>query len=128
MTSDLAWPLQRERTAVARARGLVTEHIDGPELRALAGLLVSETVTNAVLYGLDPVELRILRKDTVLRVEVSDGDVQPPPGAGRSAFTADAVARWLLVDSMADRWGVDLTDDRRLVWFEVDADRSSESR
>jgi anti-sigma regulatory factor (Ser/Thr protein kinase) len=86
-----------------------------------AVLLVSELVTNSVRHaGLgegDTISVEVRQAEGSLRVEVSD------PGAG---FDADPSPRgdggWglLLLDRVADRWGV-RRGDRTSVWFELDA-------
>ena len=86
-------------------------------------LLVSELVTNAVRHAnlaeSDVIVLVIEAEDRRLRVEVHD------PGGGfvPTAPSPDPArpSGWglYLVAELADRWGVD-SDDRTLVWFEVD--------
>ena len=86
-------------------------------------LLVSELVTNAVRHAnlatADVILLVIDMGDHMLRVEVHD------PGGGfvPSAPSPDPArpSGWglYLVAELADRWGVD-SDDRTLVWFELD--------
>jgi serine/threonine-protein kinase RsbW len=86
-------------------------------------LLVSELVTNAVRHAnldeSDVIVLVIESEDEVLRVEVHD------PGGGfvPTAPSPDPArpSGWglYLVAELADRWGVD-SDDRTLVWFELD--------
>ena len=86
-------------------------------------LLVSELVTNAVRHAnLTPGDVILLVidvQDRRLRVEVHD-----PGGGFVPRAPAPDPARpsgWglYLVAELADRWGVD-SDDRTLVWFEVD--------
>ena len=84
-------------------------------------LLVSELVTNAVRHaGGEVVRLVVRHADGRLRVEVHD------PGRGfELREPADDPVRasgWglVLVDELADRWGVDSTPATR-VWFEIDA-------
>ena len=86
-------------------------------------LLVSELVTNAVRHAnlgdADTIDLVVEVADEALRVEVHD------PGGGfvPSAPSPDPArpSGWglFLVAELADRWGVD-SDDRTLVWFELD--------
>jgi anti-sigma regulatory factor (Ser/Thr protein kinase) len=110
--------------APARARGIVDElagELDPEEHEALQ-LLVSELVTNSVRHArFGPegwIDLQIrLRPDTV-RVTVKDpgGGFSPPervPHPGQPYG-------WglLLVQRVADRWGID-TNDHTEVWFEL---------
>ena len=88
-------------------------------------LLVSELVTNCVVHAdLVPgqnIDLRLLRRDGRVRVEVFDGGLgfaatlvhnneQDEFGTGLGLF---------IVETLADRWGVQ-RGDRTCVWFEVD--------
>jgi serine/threonine-protein kinase RsbW len=86
-------------------------------------LLVSELVTNAVRHANlgdgDMIGLVVELMGDALRVEVRD------PGGGfvPKAPSPDPArpSGWglYLVAELADRWGVD-SDDRTLVWFELD--------
>jgi len=86
-------------------------------------LLVSELVTNAVRHAnlaqSDNIVLVIELAEKKLRVEVHD------PGGGFVPSTPSPdparPSGWglYLVAELADRWGVD-SDDRTLVWFELD--------
>jgi anti-sigma regulatory factor (Ser/Thr protein kinase) len=86
-------------------------------------LLVSELVTNCVVHAdLEPdqeIDLRLLRRPHIVRVEVRDG--------GRG-FAETLVAGGessgfglYLVEQLTDRWGVERGDDT-CVWFELDLD------
>jgi anti-sigma regulatory factor (Ser/Thr protein kinase) len=86
-------------------------------------LLVSELVTNAVRHANlsdgDVILLVVEVANHSLRVEVHD-----PGGGFVPTAPAPDPARpsgWglYLVAELADRWGVD-SDDRTLVWFELD--------
>jgi PAS domain S-box-containing protein len=87
-----------------------------------ATLLVSELTSNAVRHGPrrpgDDVVLRIGLRDDVLRVEVTDegGGFEPPPPTG-----VLVAGGWglVLVDRVADRWGVE-GGAPTTVWFEID--------
>jgi two-component sensor histidine kinase len=109
------------RRAVAR-RGLV-----GADREAILLLLVSELVSNSIRHaGLgagERIRLRASRMDdTCAYVEVCD--------AGRSGRTPAVRTRGagplepgglglVLVDEMADRWGVHCHEDGTCVWFEM---------
>ena len=92
------------------------------DLLDLVVLLASELVTNAVLHGRGPVELRLSDDGLRVRVEISDGDPAPLPTTGRRPSSDRPSGRGLLiVDDLADRWGC---RRRRLplgktVWFEL---------
>ena len=89
-----------------------------------AVLLVSELVTNAVLYGgptgaADDLVLRIDAGEDRIRVEVSDGSVEVPIVATGSPETVSGRGM-VLVDRMSSRWGVMPSQIGKIVWFELD--------
>jgi anti-sigma regulatory factor (Ser/Thr protein kinase) len=90
-------------------------------------LLVSELVTNGVRHAnageRDRIHLRLRLDDQAIRVDVEDpgpGFVPRDPG-GRLERTSG----WglVLVDRIADRWGVDRAGGST-VWFEIEHDGS----
>jgi len=109
--------------AARRALGGLGELVGDRRLDDIA-LLVSELVTNSVRHGGagedDRLELAALRAGKRLRVEVTDRG----PGFTRRARPsrpADAVGGWglMLVERLADRWGVERDGDATVVWFEL---------
>ena len=114
-------------TAAREARRAVARHaFVGADREATLLLLVSELVSNSVRHaGLredERIRLRARRGDECAHVEVCD--------AGRSgrilAKRHDGVGGLepgglglVLVDEMADRWGVACSDDETCVWFEL---------
>ena len=86
-----------------------------------AVLLVSELVTNAVVHGHPELLLTVKVTDSLLRVEVIDGSPHLPVRR-RSATLTNTGRGILLLDRLADRWGVDRsTHHGKMVWFELDA-------
>ncbi|MFB8016951.1 ATP-binding protein [Streptomyces rubiginosohelvolus] len=78
-----------------------------------ARLIVSELVTNAIVHGRGRVALRLLHRDGVLRIEVSDESSTPPQM--RTASDDDVHGRGLfLVDALAHDWGI--SNDGRTTW------------
>ncbi len=87
-----------------------------------AVLLVSELVTNAVLHALDTgaIGLELTSAGTSLHVEVQDGD--PTWRQARGAADCDESGYgFVLVDSLACRWGVRRVAGGKAVWAELDA-------
>jgi anti-sigma regulatory factor (Ser/Thr protein kinase) len=79
--------------------------------------LVSEVATNAILHA----RTRFSVRDTVdanVCVEVSDGSTTMPVQRNHGP-TATTGRGLLIVDKLADRWGVRATDDGKVVWFEI---------
>src|SRR3954452_11905753 len=109
--------------AARRALGGLGELVSHRRLADIA-LLVSELVTNSVRHGGAGEdarrELAALREGQRLRVEVTDWG----PGFTRDARPsrpADPVGGWglVLVERLADRWGVERDGDATVVWFEL---------
>jgi anti-sigma regulatory factor (Ser/Thr protein kinase) len=91
-------------------------------LEDVAVLLVSELVTNAVRHARDTgaIGLELASVGTGLRMEVQDGDphwrLKPSsPDDDESGFG------FVLVDSLAGRWGIRRVSAGKAVWVELDA-------
>ncbi|MEU1570040.1 PAS domain S-box protein [Streptomyces collinus] len=81
-------------------------------------LLVSEVLTNAVQHAEGPVSLHLRRTATELAVEVSDLSPQLPQP--RLAAQDEESGRGLvLVDTLADSWGVRPEEQGKTIWFAV---------
>lgn len=118
----LSRSLRADRAAPGAARRALDElngDID-PELKDDLRLLVSEVVTNSVLHAQaqEPGEvvLDVWASDDLVRVVVADRGpgfepARPPQPGERSGWGL------MMVDQLADRWGVDL-DQGTEVWFE----------
>jgi anti-sigma regulatory factor (Ser/Thr protein kinase) len=112
--------------AVHRARSFVRATLEAwalPESLARdAILLVSEMVTNAIVHGRAPIQLRLRRAPAHLLLEVSDTATAIPR---KLRPTADDVhGRGLqLVAIMADQWGTRPIRDGKSVWCELELAR-----
>jgi anti-sigma regulatory factor (Ser/Thr protein kinase) len=91
-------------------------------------LIVSELVTNAVRHAreTDVIEVNLHVTRTCLRIEIQDCDrhwPQPriPDGFEESGFG------FVLVDALADKWGVRETAAGKAVWAELDMRRDDVS-
>ncbi|XUL91674.1 SpoIIE family protein phosphatase [Streptomyces galilaeus] len=81
-----------------------------------ARLLVSEVLTNAVQHAEGPLVLHLRRTGTDLAVEISDRSPHLPQP--RLAAEDEESGRGLiLVDTLADNWGVRPTDQGKTTWF-----------
>jgi anti-sigma regulatory factor (Ser/Thr protein kinase) len=91
------------------------------ELLDVVTLLTSELVTNAVVHGCGPVELRVSDDGDRIKVEVSDGNPDPLSRAGGPPDANQGGRGLLIVDSLADRWGYRprRTPPGKTVWFEL---------
>jgi hypothetical protein len=96
---------------------------------------VSELVTNAVLHGAEPIEVRVRGTVDHPRIEVRDGSVEPPVLPEPTSFDLDldlegeemllTFGRGLsIVARASDAWGADIEPDGKVVWFAPAADFS----
>lgn len=114
------WPLPADPEAVAGARRAAYEQVAAwglDELAFTAELIVSELVTNAIRHGEPPIQLRLIRCDTLV-CEVSDGSSAAPHL--RRARSYDESGRGLmLVAQVAERWGSRQTGSGKTIWTEL---------
>ncbi|WP_327676185.1 ATP-binding protein [Kitasatospora sp. NBC_00458] len=107
--------------AVRRRLRAALAHWGVPELADTAELLSSELVTNALQHtGQGAVFDAVLTADLRLRIEVQDGTARLP-GRRRdpNAEYATSGRGLLLVEALADSWGVHLRGDGKVTWFEL---------
>ncbi|WP_328549913.1 ATP-binding protein [Streptomyces sp. NBC_00366] len=89
-------------------------------------LLASEVIANAILYSSAPCEVAVTRTDERLRVEVTDTDPSLPSAI--EAGPDDERGRGLLlVDALADAWGVQPECPGKTTWFEITPQPSTKS-
>lgn len=91
-----------------------------PDLLDVLRLLLSEVVTNSIRHGrgTQTVEVRLWFDRGAIRIEVEDhGPGFRPP---RRAPATDGGWGLVLVDKLADRWGV-RSDSETTVWLELDS-------
>ncbi|WP_246561574.1 ATP-binding protein [Streptomyces roseirectus] len=93
-----------------------------PGRSAIAELLTSELVTNALLHTDDDAVLTATVGPDGLRVEVRDFVPQLPTPRAPHPDDGTHGRGLLLVQSLADAWGVRRHGIGKAVWFELDAD------
>jgi serine phosphatase RsbU (regulator of sigma subunit)/PAS domain-containing protein len=113
------WLLPEEPLAARAARCHVRDqlsawHLD--ELAANTEMLASELVTNVLRHARGPIELRLLRSQTLI-CEVFDGSLTTP--RIRRASWNDEGGRGLqLVAALCDRWGTRYRAEGKCIWTE----------
>jgi hypothetical protein len=82
-------------------------------------LLATELVANVVTHVGTTMTLRVQRGPSTMRVELEDPSTEVP--VVRHPGPADEHGRGvLLIDELADAWGVEPRADGKTVWFEID--------
>ncbi|MFI6208476.1 ATP-binding protein [Streptomyces sp. NPDC051041] len=111
--------------AVPEARRALREllrHWGRPERSQVAELLTSELVTNALVHTDDDAVLTATVGPRALRVEVRDFVARRPRPRVPNADDSTHGRGLLLVESLADAWGVRAHGVGKAVWFELDAE------
>jgi anti-sigma regulatory factor (Ser/Thr protein kinase) len=122
-TFELRLPAEPTAAAVARA---IVEAVgsDLPEPILLdAKLLTTEVVTNAIRHarGTEAVIVRV-RRNNLVRVEVVDQGPMFNPQQQTTSARAGSGQGLMLVDAVANAWGVEPDDAGKKVWFELATD------
>jgi anti-sigma regulatory factor (Ser/Thr protein kinase) len=123
---DAAMTLAAEPASGAAARRFVQRTLAGvradQERLDTLVLLCNELVTNAVLHAAAPSEVRVRLRDGRVRLEVHDPSPQLPTPRAQDPDATNGRGM-LLVDALADAWGVDrgdgLPDVGKTVWIEL---------
>jgi len=115
------------------ASGVCAE-IGRPELAECAQLGISELVTNALLHGSPPIELRLRGTHEHPRIEVRDSSTDAPVMPSGASVDLDALEDDLddllltfgrglsIVARASTAWGADIESDGKVVWFVPAAD------
>ncbi|MGH8777104.1 MAG: ATP-binding protein [Jiangellaceae bacterium] len=121
---ELRLPLSTDPGEVPRVRRLVREQLRTwriPDPEDVTLLLVSELVTNALLHGRPPLELRVSCQDLRVRVEVHDAAGDQPPALTFPPLDAQHGRGIEILAALSSRWGSAPSPAGKVVWFEVDA-------
>lgn len=96
-------------------------HRCGADTAQVAELLVTELVTNALVHTEGGAEVSASVKGARLRVEVRDGAARRPRPYVPSADDGTHGRGLVLVEALADTWGVDppALGPGKVVWFEL---------
>jgi hypothetical protein len=125
MTVQLSSSAEAPRAARAFRRDtLGSGAIDG--VGDVTELLADELVSNVVRHVGAPMQLRAVWRGSSIRVEVDDPSTEPP--VLQTPDPLDDHGRGiLLVDALATRWGFDVHDTGKTVWFEIDVATSAQA-
>ncbi|GAA1599140.1 SpoIIE family protein phosphatase [Streptomyces globosus] len=118
-----AWDVPADPARVGEIRAVATRTLAewGLEEPAFAvELLLSELVTNAVRYGGEPIQVRLIR-DRTLICEVSDGG-STAPHLRRAAATDEGGRGLFLVAQLSQAWGTRYTPRGKVIWAECALD------
>lgn len=112
-----------EPESVAHARrfvvGALRQSAPSDEVGMRVSALVSELATNAVLHARTAFRVVVKPGRSSIRVAVRDSSPKTP--VRKEYGPLHPTGRGLeVVESMADRWGVEPADDGKVVWFEID--------
>ncbi|MFJ4539699.1 SpoIIE family protein phosphatase [Streptomyces tibetensis] len=114
------WDVPGDPAAVAAFRAKVTGRLRTWGLEEMAfttELIVSELVTNAIRYGIEPIRLRVLHDRDSLICEVADGN-STSPHLRRAATTDEGGRGLFLVARFAQRWGTRYLARGKVIWTE----------
>ncbi|MFJ5998854.1 SpoIIE family protein phosphatase [Streptomyces sp. NPDC092370] len=114
------WDVPGDPAAVAGIRAEVTGRLRTWGLEEMAfttELIVSELVTNAIRYGIQPIRLRVLHDGDSLICDVADGS-STSPHLRRAATTDEGGRGLFLVAQFARRWGTRYMARGKVIWTE----------
>ncbi|WP_261955038.1 SpoIIE family protein phosphatase/ATP-binding protein [Streptomyces nigrescens] len=117
------WDVPSDPAAVAPIRAACMRKLESWGLAAIGfttELILSELITNAIRYGTQPIQVRLLH-DRTLICEVSDG-TSASPHLRRAAITDEGGRGLFLVAQFAQRWGTRYTPGGKVIWTEQSLD------
>lgn len=102
-------------SAIAEAAGLPSSLIE------TGTLALSELVTNAVVHGEVPIEVRTFVGDASVRVEVSDSGDRVPQIVAMQSSSRESGRGLAIVDAITEAWGFEPARDGpgKSVWFRL---------
>ncbi|MGV9250835.1 ATP-binding protein [Streptomyces sp. NPDC003697] len=90
------------------------------DLSEVVELCASELVTNVITHvgpG-TPTMLALAQRGARVRIEVQDPDPRTVPVLAHADSEAESGRGMALIDALTDRWGIDLTAQRKVTWCE----------
>jgi hypothetical protein len=86
-----------------------------------AAAIVGELAANAIQHAATPFEVRLHRHPDAVTLEVFDGDRELPRAVDAGSHQSGHRGL-LIVETLADRWGVRFTEHGKVVWAELRLD------
>jgi anti-sigma regulatory factor (Ser/Thr protein kinase) len=117
---DRSFSLPPNAGSVRFSRDAIRDALAGfdEDVVEAAAMLTDELVTNAIMHGQPPIVLDISEDHGNVTVRVGDAGSGVP--TTRVAPLGALSGRGLtIVDSMSDRWGVDVRQHGKSVWFQL---------
>ncbi|WP_405617561.1 ATP-binding protein [Streptomyces sp. NBC_01511] len=117
-------PFTAEPRVVARVRRAMRLHLSLwglSDLEDVAQICVSELVANVINHvgpG-TPVTLAVSTDGVHLRIELTDPDTRATPTLLAPMSDAESGRGLMILDAVADRWGVISRSDSKVVWCEL---------
>jgi anti-sigma regulatory factor (Ser/Thr protein kinase) len=116
--------LPADPTSAAAARSFTQRHLSGAGRQNVTDvglLLVSELATNALRHAGTDFEVVISLTRRGVRICVGDDNPRRPGSpVVRPHHDAEGGRGLVLVEELADRWGVEGDPPGKVVWFELD--------
>jgi anti-sigma regulatory factor (Ser/Thr protein kinase) len=130
-TRTLHLTVDGEASAPRRARRLARQRLEAVvsagtmnEVELVVGEFVANSIDHGGVLAGEPIEVGLAVRSGMVRIEVRDegfGGFRPalvrPPSSGAGGHGL------VIVDSLADRWGVRRDGDATVVWAELPHDR-----
>jgi hypothetical protein len=113
------WPLPENALAASAARLHVRDQLCAwrlDELTMTTEIVASELVANVVRHARGPVQLRLLRSQSLV-CEVFDGS-QTTPRLRRASWTDEGGRGLQLIAALCDRWGTRYMPTGKVIWTE----------
>ncbi|MFC8956540.1 SpoIIE family protein phosphatase [Streptomyces sp. NPDC057101] len=111
------WDVPRDPAAVSPVRNACARKLAEWGLEDISfgtELILSELITNAVRYGIEPIQVRLLHS-TSLICEVSDGS-STSPHIRRASDTDEGGRGLFLVAQYAEKWGTRYSHRGKTIW------------
>jgi len=110
--------------SVASVRSLIRRYLPtGSDPYGSAVLAASELATNVVCHARTRYLVALSRCGDRLRVEVSDASALLPAVADSIDAERPSGRGLPLVEALATSWGVDLSTNGKVIWFEIELGR-----